>query len=239
MAGFVGDMAAARALELHPDDPRMLVQLANAWLRMREATGLPYALGERATVALARAVAMDGWRAEEAFQLARAVSPASVDRIGAAASDEPVSRSRTLYQYGIVLEEEGRRQDARRVEEESANADPQYGPPAFRAGLLAKLAGDAVASEGWMRRFLASRDRPVAMEGWALYHLGESSAAEVRFRRAVAVAPKNRWAWEGLASVARQKEDERAETDAWTRVLAITPGHPLAVDRLRELGRIE
>ena len=55
----------------------------------------------------------------------------------------------------------------------------------------------------------------------------------------VALDRKSRWAWEGLASVARNKDDVDGEVEAWRQVLAITPKHPLATDRMRELGRTD
>lgn len=232
---FVADLASARALTLYPQHPKLRVSLAGAWLRLGKPTGLQSAMDERAVVALMAAVREDGWRAEDAFLLARRIGPAAIDRIGGSAATEPVSRARTLYQYAVALDEQGRTHDARVAAEESARSDSAYGPPAFRAGVLAKREGDATAAARWFRAFLAARDRPVGMEGWVLFHLDELDAAIVRFRRAVALNRDNRWAWEGLASVAREREDVRGELEAWQRVVAITPGHPLATQRLAEL----
>lgn len=233
---LVADAAAVRALALHPKDPRLAIYAAQVWHVLGEPTSLPNAFDERATQALMLAVNLDGWRAEEAFRVARRLPAASADRIGQSASDERVSRARTLYQYGIVVEEHGNAAAAAKIEEEAALADPQFGPPAFRAGVLAGRAGDTAAAERWYRLFLAARDRPVTMEGWVLFNLGEVDAAEVRFRRAVAVSAKSRWAWEGLAAVAAARQDTVDELEAWRHVLAISPDHPQAKRRTRELG---
>ncbi|GDX82908.1 hypothetical protein LBMAG42_47190 [Deltaproteobacteria bacterium] len=233
---LVADVATVRALSLHPKDPRLAIYAAQVWQLLGEPTSLPNAFDERATQALMLAVRLDGWRAEEAFRVARRLPTASLDRIGQSASDEPVSRARTLYQYGIVVEEHGNAAAAADLQEEAALADPQFGPPAFRAGLLAGRAGDAAAAERWYRLFLAARDRPVTMEGWVLFNLGEVDAAEVRFRRAVAVSSTARWAWEGLASVAAAHQDTADELEAWRHVLSITPDHAQARRRTRELG---
>lgn len=233
---FEADVASARALILQPKTPRLRVTLAGSWMRLREPTGLRDAFAERATVALMAAVQEDGWRAEDAFRLARRLDGTAIDRIGASAALEPVSRARTLYQYAVALDEAGRTHDARLAAEESAANDPSYGPPAFRAGILAQREGDSVAAQRWFHLFLAARDRPVGMEGWVLLHLEQLDAATVRFRRAVALDRKNRWAWEGLASVAKSRDDAAGEVEAWRQVLAITPDHALATERMRALG---
>ncbi len=234
--GLVADAAIARAIELHPNDPRVQLQAAWVWARLAEPTALPTAFEERATRALMTAVAADGWRAEAAFKVARTLPAASIDRVGAAASSEPVSRSRTLYQYGVVLEERKALVGARAAFEEAAGLDPQFGPSAFRAGLLARQREDPEAARRWFHAFLAGRSRPVGMEGWTYYFLDEPEAAEVRFRRAVAADPKNRWAWEGLAAIGRVRGDPAAECEAWSKVLAITPAHAQALARAADLG---
>jgi O-antigen ligase/tetratricopeptide (TPR) repeat protein len=229
------EIAVTRALRLHPRDPRLQVQVAQVWIRLGPPTLLKHGFGERVTRLLMETVRLDGWRAEDAFTLARKLPEEAVDRIGGAASDEPVSRARTLYQYGVVLDERGRRDDARAAVEEAALADPQYGPPAFRAGVLARQADDREAARRWFGAFLAARDRPTAMEGWSLFFLDEPDAAEVRFRRALAQNDQNRWAWEGIAAVEAHRNDRDDECAAWRRVLAITPDHPQALKRVAEL----
>lgn len=233
---FTADLAAVRALRLRPRDPRLQLQIAQAWMRLGEPTLLGNAFAERATTLLTSCVGLDGWRAESAFELARKLPEGAVDRLGAAASDEAVSRSRTLYQYGIVLDERGRKPEALAALTEAAHLDPKYGPPAFRAGLVARQQGDQAAARAWFEGFLAARDRPTGMEGWSLLYLDQPDAAEVRFRRAVADNPANRWAIEGLAAVAAAREDTAAECEAWRRVLTLTPDHPQASARLAAIG---
>ncbi len=230
------EVATLRALRLHPNDPRLHIQVAQVWIRLGPPTLLKYAYDERATRLLMDCIRLDGWRAEDAFKLARGLPSDAVDRLGGAASDQPISRSRTLYQYGVVLDERGRDDDAAAVLEQAAAADPQYGPPAFRAGLVARQRGDTASAQRWFQAFIAARDRPTAMEGWSLLYLDEPAAAEVRFRRAIAENDKNRWAWEGVAAVAAVKADRADECTAWRRVLHLTPKHPQAIARSTELG---
>lgn len=233
---MLAEAATLRAMRLHPHDPRLQIQVAQVWIRLGAPTLLESAYAERAVRLLESAVALDGWRAEDAFKLARSLDPGAADRLGAAASTEPVSRSRALYQYGTVLDERGRTDEALAVLAEAATNDRKYGPPAFRAGLVARKRGEHAVAAEWFRAFLAARDRPTGMEGWSLLYLEEPDAAEVRFRRALAENPANRWAWEGLAAVADTREDHTGECEAWHHVLALTPTHPQALARMAALG---
>ena len=235
-AALESEIAGMRAMRLHPRDPRLQLHVAQVWMRIGPPTLLQRAYDERATRLLIGCVGLDGWRAEDAFRLARKLPLEAADRIGAAASEERVSRSRTLYQYGALLDERGRTEDATRILEQAALADPQYGPPAFRAGVVARRRRDDASASRWFHLFIAARDRPTAMEGWSLLYLDEPAAAEVRFRRALADNPRNRWAWEGVAAVASSRSDRAGECTAWRQVLALTPSHPQAQARTTELG---
>jgi predicted Zn-dependent protease len=74
------------------------------------------------------------------------------------------------------------------------------------------------------------------MEGWAYLLLGELDVAESRLRQVVEQGPKNRWAWEGLAEVARQRGNTHDEREAWQRIAEIAPDDPAVRKRLEALG---
>lgn len=232
---FAAERALARALKLRPRDPRIAVAVSKSLVRMARHSPTPDAFRERATRHLARAVGMDAWRAEEAFKTGRDLSGEALARVAAAAGKDARSRSRVAYEYGRELERRKQVDPALLAYREAADADPAFGPPAFAAGALLQARGDEAGATEMFEGFLAARDRPVGMEGWAHFWLGRTDAAEARFRQAVASAPANRWAWEGLVEVARRREDRRAELAALHKILDLVPGDEAVKARVRAL----
>ncbi|MFZ5476753.1 MAG: O-antigen ligase family protein, partial [Myxococcota bacterium] len=216
------DRAAARALALRPRSPRLEIALAGAFTALARTSPTPDAWRERAVRLLSDAVARDAWRAQDALAVAGGLAEADLARIAGASTAEGRPRARVRYEYGQVLAKRGRKAEALAAHREAAAADPTFGPPAFQAGVLLRGVDDEEAAR-MLRHFLQTRDRPLAMEGWALLMLDEVDNAEARFRRAVQEAPANRWAWEGVAEVARRRGDARREMEAWQRILAIAP----------------
>lgn len=229
---FAAEVAVARALALVRRDPRLQVSAASVLARLQDAQPTRDAYAERATALLASAVHDDTWRADSAFRVAAVLPAASLERIAASAGTTPFDRSRVGYQLGRAWE---RRKDMPRAlaaHGAAFEADPSYGPPAFARGAVHRAQGDAEAAAAWLRRFLESRERPGAMEGWALYFLGDLAGAEARLRRVVEAEPRNAWAWTALAQVAHDGGNRSDEREAWGRVVALNPGDEHARRRL-------
>ncbi len=229
------DLAVARAYTLRPRDPRVLLSLGQSLSLLAERAPTPDAFRERAVRMLVGAVALDGWRAEEAFAIADGLPDADLARIAAAGKGTPRAIARVHTAHGKALERRGRAAAAATAYDAAIEADGKYGPALFAAGVLARQRGDAAVSEALLRRFVAADERPGGMEGWAYVLLGELDQAEMRLRRVVAQAPSNRWAWEGLAEVAKQRGQVGDERAALQRILAIDPSHRHAKARLAAL----
>ena len=232
---FAADVAVSRALRLRPRDPRFLVTAGGVYAHLSEVTATPDAFEERATRAFIAAIAMDPWRAEEAFKAADMLSIDALARIAAAAGPGSFAQSRTLYQYGRALERRGEKDEAVAIYSAAADAEPTFGPPSFAAGVILRGQGDGVGAERWLRRFLRATEKPGGMEGWAYHFIGNEDAADARLRRVVQGTPGNAWAWEGLAEVAHADGDARSEREAWTKVIDLQPENGVAVARLRAL----
>lgn len=232
---FAADVAVSRALRLRPRDPRFLVMAGSVYAHLSQVIGTPDAFKERATRAFVAAVALDAWRAEDAFNAADSLSTDALARIAAAAAPGAFSQSRTLYQYGRALERRGEKTEATAIFSAAADADPTFGPPGFAAAVILRGQGDVAGSDRWLRRFLRATEKPGGMEGWACHYLGNEDAAESRLRRVVQGTPGNAWAWEGLAEVAHANGDARAEREAWQKVLDIQPKSASASARLHAL----
>lgn len=234
---YAADLAMARALALRPRDPRLNLALARAMVRLASASPTPDAWRERATRRLAAAVALDPWRAEDAFALADSLPDAMLDRISGTTFADARSEARVRFEYGRALERRKRRDEALATHRAAFETDPTFGPPAFAAGAILRATGDEAGARALFERFLQARERPGGMEGWALVFLERYDAADARFRRVVAEAPKNRWAWEGLAEVAKHREDRRAEGTALRKILEIAPDDAAVRDRLTNLEK--
>jgi hypothetical protein len=189
----------------------------------------------RAADLLGQAVAIDGWRAEDAFSVAAGLSNEMLARIAAAAGEDARASARVRYAYAQEL---SRRKDfpaALAAAQQAVQEDPGFGPGWFRLGeyaLRLKQEPEALAA---FQRFLATDDRPLAMEGWAWYHLDRHEEAITRFRKAVAADPSNRWAWDGIALISRARDDRRNELGALRRILKMEPGNEKIRQRIDEL----
>ncbi len=232
---FAAERAIARALKLRPRAPRVQVAAARVLVGLA-ATGYPDARRERAVSLLMEAVRGDPWRAREAFELTAHLPSAMLDRVGTALPDAPAARARVRYEYGHALDLRGDKAGARAAFAAALAEDPSHGPSLFALGVIARGEGDEALMRDLLRRFLAAKERPGGMEGWALVYLDELSSAEVRFRRAVGDNPENLWAWEGLAEIALRMGDAEAERQVWRRVLQVRPAYKRALLRLEALG---
>lgn len=232
---FRADLAIHRALALRPRDPRLVLTLAQSLTVLARNSPTPDAYEERAVRLLADAVARDAWRAEEAFTIAAPLSDASLARIAAAATGTPRAVARVHAAHGKALERRAKRDAAATAYAAAIETDPNYGPALYAAAVLARARGETDAAAALLRRFLAADERAGGMEGWALILLDELDQAEMRLRRVVSQSPGNRWAWEGLAEIAKRRGKDADERTALERILAIEPGHKPARARLRVL----
>ncbi len=232
---FQAELALSRAHALRPRDPRLALSLARTLLLLAERSSTPDAFSTRAVALLADAVARDAWRAEEAFKLAERLPDDALARIAAGATGTPRARARVAYAHGKALERRGRVEGAAAAHAVAIKADAAYGPALFAAGVLARVRGAPDEGDDLLRRFLTADERAAGMEGWASLLLGDLDLAESRLRRVVHLVPTNRWAWEGLAEVAKRKENPVDERAALARILALDPGHKAATARLAVL----
>jgi O-antigen ligase/tetratricopeptide (TPR) repeat protein len=232
------EQALARAWTLRPRDPRLDLASAQVLLRVGARATLREAWRARAVERLARAVASDPWRADDAFALAAGSRPEQLVRIGDPAPHaDPRARARVLYALGRALERAGDPSGALDALSRAVAADAGLGPAHFaRSGLL-RASGDETGAEAALRTFLVARDRPRGMEGWALALLGEHEAARQRFEEVLSHDARNAWAVEGLAHVARARGDTNAEIAALRRWAALAPGVEGVRLRLDEVER--
>jgi tetratricopeptide (TPR) repeat protein len=233
---FRAELALTRAYTLRPRDPRLLLVLAQALAVLGDRAPTPDAFDARATRLLADAVARDGWRAEEAMAIGDTLSDDALARIAASAKGTPRALARVHTAHGKALERRGKRAEAAAAYTAAIAADGRYGPALFAAGSLARGDGDTAAAEALLRRFVSADERAGGMEGWAYILLGELDQAEMRLRRVVSQSPSNRWAWEGLAEIALQRQNVAEERSALQRILALDPNHKAALGRMTALS---
>jgi O-antigen ligase/tetratricopeptide (TPR) repeat protein len=229
------DLAVTRAHTLRPRDPRLALTLAKSLVLLAQRASTPDAFEARAVNLLADAVARDPWRADEAFAIADRLSDDALAKVAASAtsaSQAPRARARVAYAHGKALERRGRGEAAAAAHAVAITADSAYGPALFAAGVLARNRGETEAGDELLRRFLTADERGTGMEGWALVLLGELDTAEARLRRAVQQSPTNRWAWEGLAEIAKRQADVEDERAALKKILALDPNHRPAKGRM-------
>ncbi|HND33127.1 MAG TPA: tetratricopeptide repeat protein, partial [Myxococcota bacterium] len=193
------------------------------------------AFRERATVALARAVALDGWRAEIAFKTAEKLPLSALERIRDAAPADPRTGARVYYEFALAVDRRGLTEQALAAAVRAGQINPDFGPAFFRAGEFSRRLGRTEEATAHYRSFVAAREKPLAMEGWALYQLGDLEEANSRFRKAVTEAPDNRWAWEGVMAVAAKRGDDRGEKRAIEQILRLGSENPKLRARLEEL----
>ena len=225
------ELAVARATSLRPKDARIALIAAAVLLDL---DGFTSSRRLRARDLLAHAVKLDFWRAESAFSLSDSLEPADVAVI-AGGRGEGKGAARVDYYWAQSL---ARRKDsvgATAAYRRAAEEDPDFGPPSFQLAAIGHAAGDSVATAAAVRVFLAAKDKPIAMEGWAFLMIGNLESAESRLRTAVVATPNNRWAWEGLAEIYLQRGDPRQEAAVWTAVLKFDPLHTRALARLKAL----
>ncbi len=225
---MASELGLDRALALRPQDGRVALVAAAVLI------GLPggeYCRRARARDLLARAVALDFWRADEAFRLADALDTDDLAII-AAGRGAGVGAAKVDYAYGQALARRRLMAEAADAYQRAGAEDSTFGPPFFQLAAIAHAAGDKAGTERFARAFLASTDRPGGMEGWAYLLIGDLASAEPRLRRSVEVAPQNQWSWEGLAELYAEKAEAGREAAAWHAVLRLDPKHGKARERL-------
>lgn len=230
---FNADSAVARALVLRPKDPRLLLAAADVLIRVGRSTPSKDAWQTRATMLLKEAVALDGWRAEEAFAVGHILSLDNLAKIADVDSERASWRVR--YAYALTLQERGQYEAALAACQQVITAEPAFGSAAFRAAEISMRMGNKAQALQYYKQFLDAKERPIAMEGWAWLQLGELEQASSRFRQAVKEDNRNRWAWQGMVEVAHRREDNRAEISALEHLLKLDPSNAAIVERLSTL----
>lgn len=229
--GAQAEAALARIAVLRPQDARLAVVSAAVLLDLR---GFESSRRIRARDLLVHAVALDPWRAEAAFALTDGMELDDLERI-ASGRGEGKGAAKVDYALAQALARRGEKAAAEAAYVRASQEDPDFGPSFFQLAAIRYAAGDAAGTASRVRAFLATRDRPSGMEGWAYLMIGDLDVAESRLRAAVAAAPTNRWAWEGLAEVYHQRGDKRQEALVWAEVRKLDPTHRKALERAREL----
>jgi O-antigen ligase/tetratricopeptide (TPR) repeat protein len=229
------ELAIARASRLRPRDPYLLLSLGQAYALLGRHAPTADSFRARAESLLVQAVALDAWRIEEALSIAATLPTPALTRIADACVGTPREVARVRTALGKALERRKERVAAREAYAAAVASDARYGPGLFAAGVLARSMGDTAGAEDLLRRFVSADERPLGMEGWGWLLLGELDQAEMRLRRVVQQSPTNRWAWEGIAEIARQRGKLPEERDALKRILALDPSHAAARARLSAL----
>lgn len=232
---YAADLALSRALYLRPQQPQLLVDAARVYLRLANQLVTRDAFRERATQALAKAVSLDGWRAEIAFKTAEKLPLSALERIRDAAPADPRTGARVYYEFALAVERRGLVEQALEAAARAGEINPDFGPTFFRAGEYARRLGRTEEATRHYRAFVDAREKPLAMEGWALYQLGDLEGANARFRKAVTETPDNRWAWEGVMVVAAKRGDDRGEKRAIEQIFRLGSENPKLRARLEEL----
>ena len=189
-----------------------LAKVPRAWnLWVRKARHLR----ERADFAGARA----------ALARAAAISPGAAD---------------VPFELGLVHEQEGRLQEARRCHEAALQLDPAHGLAHLQLGALLGRAGDG---EGALRHF---EQAVAALPNAAIAHhnlatanlqLGRLAPARVHYERAVALQPDHFGAWRNLGRTLAALGERAAARAALARALQLRPGDAEAERELDALGR--
>ncbi len=237
--------AWTRALALRggsaPRDPRLALARAESLEALAAAGFMPDALRSRSVDLAARALALDPWRATDAFRVASHAGAAGLRRVAEAA---PASagrpRARVLTAYGRALEaraalEPEARDAALDAYTSARRADPRYAPAAFGAGELLRRAGDAPAAADALREAVSGEELAPAMEGWAHLHLADPTRAIARFESALRGDPRHRWALEGLIEAELAVGDAADAVRALRRRLALDPQDRRLQERLEAL----
>ncbi|GEM_PF-4433624 len=225
---FRSEQALARALTLQPRNPRLLVEAAGIHLRLGRVSITADASRHRAALLLQRAVAMDPWRAAEAFRMTDDLDDGRLASIG-----RPEARAR--YEEGRAWKRRGDLSRARLNWLEATELQPSYGPPWFALGQLAQARGDAEATEHWLQEYLKTPKRNDVMEGWAHLWLGHPRAAVQRFARVLQHDGDNGWARMGLAQSLEADHQPAEALKAYREVLVRNPDHALAKARIAAL----
>jgi tetratricopeptide (TPR) repeat protein len=210
-------------------DPRLALARADSLVRLADAGFMADALRARAADLCARAVALDPWRASDAFQVVRAAGMEGLRRVGEAApAAGGRARARVLTAQGRAFEALGAElPDARRAAADAyaaaRRADARYAPGDFAAGELLRRTGDAAGSAAALREAVNGDELGAAMEGWARLHLGEPVRAAARFEAALRHDPGHRWALEGLVEAELAAGDTTDAIRALRRLVAVVP----------------
>ncbi len=225
---FRSERALSRALVLQSTNPRLLVEAAGVFLRLARITVMADACRHRAATLLRRAVAMDPWRAAEAYRMTSDLDDGLLASIGR-------DHARVRYEEGRAWQRRGDLARARLAWLKAIDIDPDHGPPWFMLGQIAQGEGDQEAAEHWLQTYLETRKRNEVMEGWAHLWLGHPRAAVQRFARVLQHDQDNGWARMGLARSLEAGGRPREALQAYKRVLQLNPDHPDALLRVAAL----
>jgi O-antigen ligase len=234
---FAAEVSMERALWLRNRDPRIRIYEAQVWLRLGERLTMKDAYQARAAAALALAVELDGWRAEDVFKVAKNLPGPLLERIVVGGAANPLVPERVWYEYGQALSRRGEVEGAIQAFENAASLKKDFALPCFRLGELYQKQKDEQKAQEAFQDFLRRPERPEAMEGWALYHLGDFDGAQSRFKRAVFRDNTNKWAWQGLAAIGKHRKDRVGERKALETLMRLDPSDKHVQERLKELKK--
>jgi tetratricopeptide (TPR) repeat protein len=134
-----------------------------------------------------------------------------------------------LYNLGIVLERQGRIEDAMRQFQACLVRDPKYVAAAYNLGRLLHKTGRFEAAAAAHRQALAADPRHVLSLvglGEALRAMGQGEEARRAYVAATEVDPANAYAWNGLGATLAQGGRPAEAEAAFRRALALEPHRP-------------
>lgn len=156
-----------------------------------------------------------------------------------------------LYNLGIVLERQGRLEDAMRQFRATLERDPGYVAAAYNLGRLLHRQGRFAEAAAAHRQALSADPRHVLSMvglGEALRQLGQVGQAREVLRSATRLDPGSAYAWNGFGATLAEEGNPGAAEAAFRRALELEPDRPdirtnlgyalLAQQKLEEAERV-